>query len=152
MTGPLAPFADAYEPELKRRGYTRLTAVSQLRQVARLSRWLEASGLTVAELNGERVEEFLVFQRAGGRDRARGHARACCACWMCCVGWGCWRSGSRAAAGSPTEVLLASFERYLLAERGLAAGTVGGVCEACAPVPGRALTGQRRGRGDGGVR
>src|SRR5918999_1887079 len=29
-----------------------------------------------------------------------------------------------AAPGSPTDVLLARFERYLLAERGLAAGTV----------------------------
>ena len=56
MTGPLAPFADAYELALKGRGYTPLTMVSQLRQVARLSRWLEASGFAVTDLNGERVE------------------------------------------------------------------------------------------------
>ena len=31
-----------------------------------------------------------------------------------------------APAGSPTDLLLASFERYLLAERGLAAGTIVG--------------------------
>ena len=53
MTGPLAPFADAYAAELRRRGYTPLTAVNELRQVARLSRWLEASGLSVAELSGD---------------------------------------------------------------------------------------------------
>jgi Phage integrase, N-terminal SAM-like domain len=70
MTGPLAPFADKYGQELKERGYTPHTTVNQLRQVARLSRWLEASGFTVTELNGERVEEFLAFQRAGGRHRA----------------------------------------------------------------------------------
>jgi len=52
MTGPLAPFADAYRLELRERGYTPLTTVNQLRQVARLSRWLEASGLTVAQLSG----------------------------------------------------------------------------------------------------
>lgn len=55
MTGPLAPFADAYALELKQRCYTPLTSVVQLRQVARLSNWLEVRGLGVAELNGERV-------------------------------------------------------------------------------------------------
>lgn len=60
MTGPLAPFADAYALELKQRCYTPLTSVVQLRQVARLSNWLEVRGLGVAELTGERVEEFLI--------------------------------------------------------------------------------------------
>jgi integrase/recombinase XerD len=67
MTGPLAPFADAYRAELKERGYTALTAVNELRQMARLSRWLEASGLTAADVSGERVEQFLAVQRAEGR-------------------------------------------------------------------------------------
>ena len=71
MTGPLAPFADAYALELKQRCYTPLTSVNQLRQVARLSSWLEVRGLGVAELTGERVEEFLAFQRAAGRQRAQ---------------------------------------------------------------------------------
>jgi hypothetical protein len=31
---------------------------------------------------------------------------------MCCAGSGCWRW--RAQAGSPTDVLLAGFERYQL--------------------------------------
>ena len=44
MTGPLAPFADGYGLWLKARGYTPHTTVNQLRQVARLSRWLDAGG------------------------------------------------------------------------------------------------------------
>ena len=36
MTGPLVPFADAYSAELRERGYTPLTTVSELRQVGRL--------------------------------------------------------------------------------------------------------------------
>ena len=64
MTGPLVPFADAYALELKQRCYTPLTSVVQLRQVARLSYWLEVRGLGVADLTGERVEEFLAFQRS----------------------------------------------------------------------------------------
>ena len=72
MTGrPLAPFAGVYELELRRRRYTPLTVVNQLRQVARLSHWLETNGLAVAELTGDRVEEFLDFQRASGRYRAQ---------------------------------------------------------------------------------
>jgi hypothetical protein len=38
MKGPLAPFAVAYELELKRRGHTPLTRMNQLCQVGRLSR------------------------------------------------------------------------------------------------------------------
>jgi integrase/recombinase XerD len=70
MTGPLAPFADAYRDELARRGYTALSTVNELRQVGRLSGWLAASAMTAAALNAERVEEFLVHQRAQGVRRA----------------------------------------------------------------------------------
>src|SRR5262249_33791270 len=87
MTGPLAPFAGAYRLALAQRGYTPLTAVNESRQVGRLSRWLEASGLAACELSGERIEEFLAFQRASGRVRATWPVRACCACWMCCASW-----------------------------------------------------------------
>ncbi len=71
MTGPLAPFADAYRAELRRRGYTARSTISELRQAARFSRWLEADGLTVADVSGARVEEFLVWQRAEGRHRSQ---------------------------------------------------------------------------------
>ena len=91
MTGPLAPFADAYAVELKRRRYSPLTSVNQLRQVARLSSWLEVQGLEIAELTGERVEEFLAVQRPPGGAAPSGHARACGVCWTCCGGWECWR-------------------------------------------------------------
>ena len=70
MTGPLAPFFDAYGLELKARGYTPLTLVNQLHEAARLSRWLEAGGLTAAELTRDRIDEFLGLQRAGGACRA----------------------------------------------------------------------------------
>jgi site-specific recombinase XerD len=122
----LAPFADAYGLALEQRGYTPLTAVNQLRQVARLSRWLDASGLSVSELDGERVEEFLVFQRAGGRDRGS-WSRPGLLCLLDVLrGLGVLAPEAPARAASPTEVLLAVFERHLLAERGLAAGTVRG--------------------------
>lgn len=45
VRGALAPFVDAYRHELKGRGYTARSVVSQLRQVNRFSLWLEARGL-----------------------------------------------------------------------------------------------------------
>ncbi len=126
MTGPLARFADVYRLELKERGCTPLTTVNQLRQVARLSRWLEASGLGAAELNGRRVDEFLAFQRGHGRHRSQ-WSRPGLLCLLDVL-----RSAGVVAVGepprvsSPTEVLLARFERHLLTERALATGTVAG--------------------------
>lgn len=125
MTGPLAPFAVAYGLELGKRGYTPLTSVPQLRQVARLSCWLEANGLTVAELTGDRVDEFLAFQRADGRHRSS-WSRPGLLCLLDVLERLGVLAAEEPAAGSPTDVLLASFARYLLTERGLAAGTVRG--------------------------
>ena len=51
--------------ELQERGYTPLTTVASCGRSARLSRWLDASGLSAAELSVERVEQFLVWQRVG---------------------------------------------------------------------------------------
>jgi hypothetical protein len=70
MAGPLAPYADAYRAELRRRGYTALSTVNELRQVGRLSSWLAASEKTAEDLSAERVEEFFARQREQGRHRA----------------------------------------------------------------------------------
>ena len=126
MTGPLAPFADAYAAGLRERGYTPLTRGNQLRQVGRLSGWLEASGLSAAGLSRERVEQFLVWQRAGGRHRCQWSRPGLVCLVEVLRGLGVLAAEQPASASSPTDLLLASFERYLLAERGLAAGTVGG--------------------------
>jgi integrase/recombinase XerD len=125
MTGLLALFADAYRAELKERGYTALTAVNELRQMARLSRWLEASGLTAADVSGERVEQFLAVQCAAGRRGACSLPSLTCLREVLCR-LGVPASEQPARASSPDDLLLASFERYLLAERGLGAATAAG--------------------------
>ncbi len=126
MTGPLAPFADAYCVGLRELGYTPLTTVNELRQVGRLSGWLQARGLSAAELSGERVEEFLVWQRAGGRHRAS-WSRPGLVCLLDVLRvLGVLAVERPERADSPTDLLLAAFERYLVTERGLAAGTVAG--------------------------
>jgi len=126
MSGPLTPFADAYALELRRRGYTPLTSVNQLRGVARLSRWLEANGLSVAELSGGRVEAFLAWQRAGGGHRSQ-VSRPGLLCLLAVLrDLGVLKPERLLPAGSPRDLLLESFERYLLGERALAEGTVVG--------------------------
>jgi integrase/recombinase XerD len=124
VTGPVAPFVDAYRAELLERGYTPLSTVNELRQVARFSRWLDADGLTVAGVSVVRVEEFLAWQRASGCHRHM-WSRPGLKCLLDVLrGLGVLADEERAVADSPTDVLLARFERYLVAERGLAAGTV----------------------------
>src|SRR2546429_3537937 len=126
MTGPLAPYADAYGAELRRRGYTALSTVNELRQVGRLSGWLAASGMTAEDLSAERVEEFLAYQAKEGRHRASWSRPGL----MCMVevlrSLGVIDAEQPRRAASAQERLLQSFERYLLVERGLAAGTVRG--------------------------
>jgi integrase/recombinase XerD len=124
MTGPLAPFAEAYRRELTSRGYTQLSAVCHLRQVGRLSLWLEASRVSVSELNAKRVEEFLAWQRADGRNRSQVSRPGLLCLLDVLSGMGVLAASVPVPIPSPTEVLLASFEQYLLAERGLAVGTV----------------------------
>jgi integrase/recombinase XerD len=126
VTGPLVPFIEAYRRELRRRGYTPLTVVNLLRQVARLSRWLEDRGLGVEQLNAQRVEEFLVLQRAEGRHRAQ-WSRAGLRCLLAVLEeLDALERDGRVPVLSPTEALLCSFQGYLLSERALAAGTVRG--------------------------
>lgn len=125
-TGPLAPFVDPYVTELRALAYTPLTIVQQLRQVGRLSGWLEAGGLTAVELTTGRIDEFLAFQRADGR-HAGSWSRPGLVCLLEVLGrLGVVAVEEPAGIGSPTDQVLARFERHLLSERGLAAGTVRG--------------------------
>jgi site-specific recombinase XerD len=126
MREPIAPYAEAYRTELKMRGYTALSAVNELRQVARLSRWLAERDLTVAEFNARRVEEFIAFQRGNGIGRAQ-WSRPGLVCLLEVLGnLGVLGEEEPAPAASAEEFLLGAFERYLQGERGLAPGTVRG--------------------------
>jgi integrase/recombinase XerD len=125
VTGPLAPYAAVYGRQLRARGYTRRTAVNESRQVARLSRWLDANGLTAAELNCARIEEFLDFQRGTGRFQSQ-WSRPGLLCMLDVLRGLGVSAEEPTPTGSPKRDLLARFERFLLAERGLAAGTVRG--------------------------
>jgi integrase/recombinase XerD len=126
MAGPLAPFADAYAAELRGRGYTSRSRVGQLRQVGRLSRWLEVRGLGASDLTRERIEEFVAWQRGVGRHRCQWSRPGLLCLLEVLEVLGVIAPDTPASASSSIEVLLSSFERYLVSERGLAAGTIVG--------------------------
>lgn len=125
MTGPLASYADACRSELRGRGYTALSTVNELRQFGRLSGWLAERGMSAADLSVERVDEFLAEQRAQGSRATWSRSGLLCMVEVLrSLGVvGPERPGPEASA---EELLLGSFERFLLIERGLAPGTVRG--------------------------
>lgn len=125
VVGPLAPFAQGCRAKLGERGYTPLTIVNLLRQVARLSRWLEANGVTADMLTDARVDEFVAVQRAG----ERGHGSWSCRGLSCVLEVLRERGVVTAVVSppaSPNQLLFARFERYLCSERGLSTGTTRG--------------------------
>jgi site-specific recombinase XerD len=122
VRGPLAPFAEAYRQALEDRGCTPLSAVNLQRQVARLSRWLDAQRIGVEQLDEACIEAFLADQRAGGRGAML--SRPGLSAVLELLRDSGVVSPAVPLAPSPTEELMDAFRRYLLAERGLAPGTV----------------------------
>ena len=124
ITGPLAPFADDYRVKLRERGYRPRSIMGDLYHMARLSRWLEERQLCAADLSNERFEEFfgeLPRRHDGGRVCSR---RALAQVLEVLDEHGLERLEGEEAPASASEVLLASFERFLLEERAVSVSTV----------------------------
>jgi integrase/recombinase XerD len=123
MTGPLVVYSAGLWAELRSHGYSRLSAETQLRLLAHLSRWLDEERISPAWLTPEVGQRFLEARRAAGyvtlvspRSLAvpLGYLR---------------RSGVApepvVVSGRPeVDALVDRYSRYLVDERGLAAGTV----------------------------
>jgi integrase/recombinase XerD len=120
MSGPLAPFTAGFRRELAGRGYTSRSITDQLRLAARLSRWLEGQGLTAGQVTVPVAGEFFRARRARGY---RKWLTSRSLSWLPACLPGAFVPDS-AAGDAPVDPLLASYRGYLLAERGLAAGTV----------------------------
>ena len=122
ITGPLAPFADGYRVKLRGRGYMPRSIIDELRHMARLSRWLEERQLGAADLGSERLSQFL-----GELPRRRDGGRVCSRRALTQVLEVLEEHGveplEAKEAPAPSEVLLASFERFLLQERAVALPT-----------------------------
>lgn len=122
VPGPLEEFSSGFESALLTAGYTPLSAVVQLRLMAHLSRWLDQHGFVVGDLSG-RAEQYLADRRAAGYQGLRS-PRALTPLMGYLAQRGALGAEPPPALLTPAEALLASFERYLVVERGLARSTV----------------------------
>jgi integrase/recombinase XerD len=127
MVGPMAPFADAYAAELVERGYTPHSRVNLLRQMGRLSRWLDERALAAVDLSGGLLDEFVTAERVRCEGIRPQWSRPGLGCLIeVLVGKGVLADPPPPPPASAIEVLLASFERHLCTERALASGTIHG--------------------------
>ena len=122
VTGPLEPYAAGFAAELQRLGYTPLSAAMQLRLAAHLSRWLAGAGLAVTALTDHAAGEFLTARRAAGYTKYL-HVQSLGPLLGYLRGLDAAPPAPAAAPLSPAGDVLAAYQRHLVSERGLAAGT-----------------------------
>ena len=123
VDGPLEALAAGFGEELAGLGFAPLSAANHLWVMAHLSRWLGKRGLGPDELTCERVDEFLADRRAAGYVHWRS-ARGLAPLLGYLRRVGAVPGLAAARPDGPLEVLAGDYERYLVAERGLAASTV----------------------------
>jgi integrase/recombinase XerD len=122
VSGPLAPHAAGFHARLIEAGYTPLSAVNQMRLMAHLSRWLEAGRLGTADLTAQRLDEYLAWRHAERFAWSCTH-RGLAPLLELLAGQGALPQDDPPPQPSAAQALLASFQRYLVGERGLASST-----------------------------
>ena len=122
---PLVAFEAGYVRWLVERGYRPGAVADRVGQFRALSRWLGTRGLSVAELDPERVEGFLDARRAAGY-RSYVAASSVRLPLEYLIGIGLSPVLEASAAPSPVDRLLEEYRRYLLLERRLAETTIAG--------------------------
>ena len=120
VRGPLAAFRSSYVVQLRELGYTPSGVVKQVRLVARLSLWLDQTGLARSDLTGAVLRRFLAANPGLERASAPGLA----VLLGVPRGVGADATSTRVPVSSVVDVgLLAAFRHHLLAERGLLTAT-----------------------------
>lgn len=123
VTGPLAPFADAYQARLGERGYTPLTVVNELRQLAHLSRWLQTAGMGAVDVTSERLEEFVAARRGSAGGNGACSLQGLVPLLDLLSDDGALGSARPTAERSPADVLVGDFRRSLITERAVVVST-----------------------------
>ncbi len=107
---------------MRGRGYTPLTIVNELRQLAHLSCWLDAHRMTAAAVTREVIEEVHAFRRTR-RSSANCSLQGLLAVLEVLDEQGVRPPAASATLAAPLDAMLESFQRFLLQERGLKAST-----------------------------
>ncbi len=123
VAGPLAPYEVALRADLAQAGYAASSVADAVRAMARLSGWLQATGLTPDGLTPVAVEEFLAVRRQHSQVEAV--ARRGLGPVLRFLRRRDVVPGRQLAPGvTPVEALLADYCAWLVGERGLAAESV----------------------------
>jgi site-specific recombinase XerD len=122
VRGPLAPFADGFRAELDRLGYRLNSRESKVNEMSRLSRWLDGRGLGAGDLDGQVAAAFLADLGKGRRKRPTLLALEPLMDWLRREGV---IAGAAGPERGPADGLIDGYRRWMVAERGLAARTVG---------------------------
>jgi len=120
--GPLSSLIEGFSTLLASQGYARSTAKEKLRLVVDLSRWLHRRKLGVADLDEQRVKQFLTHRRR--RRVRRGSAATCRMLLGYLRRLGSIPSSREAFDDTPLNRIGRDFEQFLASERGLTPATL----------------------------
>ena len=127
MVGPLGSYESLVRDELTRAGYAGSSVYEAVGSMRSLSFWMTQQGLACSDLTSSLVEEFLNMRRRYCRTERTAVRR------LGSVLWVLRRKGVVPAADgaevTPVVRLLAEYRAWLIAERGVSAGTVRCYCD-----------------------
>jgi site-specific recombinase XerD len=124
VPGGLAGHFEGFWGELARRGYGPVRAGAHLELFTDLCRWTEREGVAPAMLGRQQVAAFLADRRRRGcRDLVSGAGAGPLVSYL--AGEGVIPGQEAGVPGGPGREVLERYVRYLEAERGLSAGTIG---------------------------
>lgn len=131
VRGPLEAHVAGFAEELLRQGYTRPSAAQHVCFIAHLDRWMTGHGLTVGDLNGPVIADYLAARRADGYvEYLSVKAMRPLLDYLGPLGV---LPADEPVDPGPVERLLDRYREHLLVERGLTAGTVRGYVDAVRP-------------------
>jgi site-specific recombinase XerD len=125
-TGPLSPHLEAFVTSLIDQRYAVVCVRAKAWRATAFDAWLAEHGVELADVTDAHIDEFhrrAYRPRSDCRGAPRGHEVAALHQLLCYLrGRGVCAPAPAIAA--PTDAVVADFERFMLRERGLAAGTV----------------------------
>lgn len=130
--GPLAGPTEGFAESLWDRGYSARTVDTQMRMVRDLSRWLEDSGIALADLGDDVVERYVADRRL--RSRTLRSARGLTPLLGFLRDRGAVPIPPTRVPAEGAERVMADFEEYLLHERALSAAAVASYCSQVRPL------------------
>jgi integrase/recombinase XerD len=122
-TGQLAAFADGFQQQLVKAGYSRSATKKQLNLVVHLDAWLDTEGLRLEALSSRKVEQFFAGRREAGRSNLL-TVRSLAPLVGFLRDQGVDLPVEPQVATNAVEAAVERFAHFLRAERGLVEGTV----------------------------